>query len=69
MTCSALSFSDASNRSASPAPGLVVPAIGFRDARLPSSLTRVSGEEPTSEIPSSSSKKWYGDGLMRRSER
>ena len=58
--CSALSFSEASRRSASPAPGLVVPAIGFSEARVPSSLTSVSGEDPTSEIPSSSSRKWYG---------
>ena len=34
------------------------PAIGLRDARVPSSLTSVSGEEPTSETPSSSSRKW-----------
>ena len=70
--CSALSFSEASSRSASPSPGLVVPAIGFREARVPSSLTSVSGEEPTSEIPSSSRRKWYGrrvDAPQRAVER
>ena len=49
--------------------GLVVPAIGLRVAWVPSSLTRVSGEEPTREMPSSSSRKWYGEGLIRLSER
>ena len=39
------------------APGAVVPAIGFRLARRPSSLTSVSGEEPTSARPSSSRRK------------
>jgi hypothetical protein len=69
MTCSALSFSDASSSSASPSPGAAVPAIGLSEAREPSSFTSVSGEEPTSEIPSSSRRKWYGEGLMRRRER
>ena len=44
ITCSARSFSEASSRSASPSPGCVVPAIGFRLARPPSALTSVSGE-------------------------
>ena len=46
MTCSARSFSEASRRSSSPSPGFVVPAIGFTLARVPSSFTSVSGEEP-----------------------
>ena len=58
MMCSALSFSEASRRSPMPAPGLVVPAMGFSEARVPSSLTNVSGDDPTSEIPSSSRRKW-----------
>jgi hypothetical protein len=69
MTCSALSFSEARRCSASPTPGVVVPAMGFSEARAPSSLTSVSGDEPTSEMPSSSRRKWYGEGLMRRRER
>ena len=69
ITCSARSFSEASSRSASPSPGCVVPAIGFRLARPPSHLTSVSGEEPTSASPSSSSRKRYGDGLTLRSAR
>ena len=69
ITCSARSFSEASSRSASPSPGCVEPAIGFSDARGPSHFTSVSGDEPTSAIPSSSSRKRYGDGLTCRSER
>ena len=69
MMCSARSFSEARSSSASPSPGPVVPAIGFRLARVPSSFTSVSGEEPTSAMPSRSSRKWYGEGLMRRSDR
>ena len=57
ITCSARSFSDASSRSASPSPGEVVPAIGFTLARRSFSLTSVSGDEPTSAMPSSSSRK------------
>src|SRR5215212_4248135 len=69
ITCSARSFSEESSRSASPSPGRVVPAIGFSDASRPSALTSVSGEEPTRARPSSSSRKRYGDGFTRRSER
>ena len=38
ITCSARSFSEVSSRSASPSPRAVVPAIGLRLARVPSSL-------------------------------
>ena len=69
ITCSARSFSEPRSRSASPSPGLVVPAIGFTLARRPSSFTSVSGEEPTSASSSTSSRKRYGEGLMRRSAR
>jgi len=46
-------------------------AVGLRltDAREPSCLTSVSGDEPTSAIPSSSSRKRYGEGLTCRSAR
>ena len=50
ITCSARSFSEARSRSASPSPAAVVPAIGLRLAREPSSLTCVSGEEPIRAI-------------------
>ena len=50
-------------------PPRVVPAIGFTLARPSSTLTSVSGEEPISASSPSSSKKRYGDGLTRRSER
>ena len=66
ITCSARSFSEASSRSASPSPRAVVPAIGLRLARVPSTLTCVSGDEPTSARSPSSSRKRYGDGLIRR---
>ena len=39
------------------------------DARKPSHLTSVSGDEPTSARPSSSSRKRYGDGFTCRRER
>ena len=49
------------------------PAASSRDrvqvARLPSHFTRVSGDEPISARPSSSSRNRYGDGLTRRSAR
>ena len=69
ITCSARSFSEVSSRSASPSPRAVVPAIGLRLARRPSAFTCVSGDEPTSAKPSSSSRNRYGDGLIRRSAR
>ena len=69
ITCSARSFSDSSSRSASPGPGAVVPAIGLRLARRPSTLTSVSGEEPIRATSPSSSRNVYGEGLTRRSAR
>ena len=60
ITCSARSFSDESSRSTSPSVGSVVPAIGQRLARPFSQATSRSGEEPTSAIPSSSSRNRYG---------
>ena len=69
ITCSARSFSDESSRSASPSVGSVVPAMGQRLARPSSHATSRSGDDPTSDIPSSSSRNRYGDGLTRRRAR
>jgi len=43
--------------------------FGFSEAARPSALTSVSGEEPTSDRPSSSSRNRYGEGFTLRRER
>src|SRR5437867_4249332 len=69
MTCSARSLGSASNSfssaesSSGVRPRRRVPAMGRISTRRFSQRTWISGEAPTSEKPSSSSRNMYGEGL------